>query len=464
MTRRSPRQARRTRFPAGCTGRVSWRVAAVLVLGLASSAAAEPASDGSLAGNDLVVTNVSDSGEGSLRRAILDANARSGPDVISFDSDHGTFAVPRTIRLTGPLPVLTEDVTINGYIEDRLWQATGVTVSGGGAWRVFEVAEGVKATIESITVAEASAPHGGGVLNRGELVIKGVTFLNNAAEHEGGGLANRGGKLTVINSTFYRNRAGRSGGGLASANGTVKVTNSTFSDNSAPRGAGLHSTDQLVLANTILANSEGGADCVAAAGFDAASTNNLIETNEGCGVPISSADPRLGKPRHYNGPTQTMPPGGGSPAINLGDNASAVDQDGVRLKWDQRGNGDPRFVAGVTDIGAFEVQAYPDFVVDTHDDSELRACTPSGPPDCSLRGAITLANASDEPEVITFDPRLFKVPRTIVPGRPLPEIVSEVTLDARGGAEVTLAGEFATLRAAAEGILVLHHIMLESGN
>jgi predicted outer membrane repeat protein len=464
MTRRCPRQARRTHFSANHAARVYKRFAAVLVLGLASSAAAEPASDGSLAGNDLVVTNVSDSGEGSLRRAILDANARSGPDVISFDSDHGTFAVPRTIRLTGPLPVLTEDVTINGYIEDRLWQATGVTVSGGGAWRVFEVAEGVKATIESITVAEASAPHGGGVLNRGELVIKGMTFLNNAAEHEGGGLANRGGKLTVINSTFYGNRAGWFGGGLASAGGTARVTNSTFSDNTAPRGGGLYSNDALVLANTILVNSQDGVDCVATAGVDAASTNNLIETNEGCGHPVSTADPRLGRPEYYNGPTQTMPLGGGSPAINLGDNASAVDEAGRPLVWDQRGNGDPRFVGGITDLGAFERQAFPELVVDTYEDSELRACTRGGQADCSLRGAIALANAMDEPEVITFDPEIFSVPRTIVPEQPLPKITTELPVDARGGAEVTLAGEFAALRAAAEGALVLHHIKLESGN
>jgi hypothetical protein len=436
----------------------------VLGLGLVCGAAAQPAPDADPARNDLVVTSVSDSGAGSLRQAILDANARPGPDVISFESDPGTFDAPRTIALAAPLPVLTEDVTINGAIAGGLWQATGVTVSGGGTWRVLEVARGVKATIESITLAEGSAPMGGGVLNRGVLVVKAVAFLGNSATRDGGGLANLGGKLTVINSTFHRNRAGGSGGGLASFAGTVRVTNCTFSDNGAPAGGGLYSDDHLLLANTILADSRGGADCAATGRLDAASRNNLIETNAGCGLPISTADPNLGNPGYYNGPTRTMPLGAGSPAINLGDNASAVDEADRPLLWDQRGNGDPRFVGGITDIGAFEHQAFPELVVDTYEDSELRACTRSGRADCSLRGAIALANATDEPEIITFDPGIFDVPRTIVPERPLPEITSELTLDARGGAEVTLAGAFAELRGAARGGLVLHHVKLERGD
>ena len=47
---------------------------------------------------------------------------------------------------------------------------------------------------------------------------------------------------------------------------------------------------------------------------------------------------------------------------------------------------------------------------------------------------------------------------------PLPEITSELTLNARGGAEVTLAGAFAELRGAARGGLVLHHVKLERGD
>ncbi len=61
------------------------------------------------------VTNVSDSGPGSLRQAILDANAHPNvldqPDVIRFSIPG---PVPYTIALASPLPDITEGVDIDG--------------------------------------------------------------------------------------------------------------------------------------------------------------------------------------------------------------------------------------------------------------------------------------------------------------------------------------------------------------
>src|SRR5258706_11084212 len=45
------------------------------------------------------VVNTNDSGAGSLRQAITDANANAGADTINFDTA-GVFATPRTITLT----------------------------------------------------------------------------------------------------------------------------------------------------------------------------------------------------------------------------------------------------------------------------------------------------------------------------------------------------------------------------
>src|SRR4051812_30634032 len=63
-------------------------------------------------GATLVVLNTNDSGTGSLRQAIIDANAASGADLINFN-------VPgvgvRTINLMSPLPPITEALTIDGY-------------------------------------------------------------------------------------------------------------------------------------------------------------------------------------------------------------------------------------------------------------------------------------------------------------------------------------------------------------
>ncbi len=392
-------------------------------------------------GNDFAVTTTNDEGEGSLRQAILNANALDGSDTsITFDTTAGPFATPRTIALASELPALTGKVTIDGYIEGRLWLPSGVTVSGGSQQRVFNVAPGAKVTISSLTIAGCLAGNGGGIANRGELVVKGVTFTGNVAVHDGGALANLGGTVTVINSTFANNTAGDSGGGLSNIGGKATVTNCTFSGNKAKNGGALFSSGTLLLRNTILANSDGGADCMVTGALDPASTNNLIEANDGCGKPIITADPILGTLGGYNGPTRTFPLGGGSPAINLGDNASAEDEHGDPLKWDQRGNGDPRFVGGITDIGAFERQALPSLTVDTFEDTELRACTRSGIADCSLRGAIILANAMSRGNVITFDPYVFAVPRTITLTRPLPELSTGMTIDSSGTAGVTVSG------------------------
>ena len=386
----------------------------------------------------LVVTSTADGGEGSLRQAILKANAQEGPVTITFDG--AVFAEPQTIALSDELPEITAQLTIDGYIQKRLWKATGVTVSGDGRFPVFRVSLRGHLTLRNFTIAESCADAGAGVTNLGELVVSGVTFRDNEATMLGGAILNLGGAVTVINSTFARNRAAESGGGLANLGGVVTITNSTFSENAAPEGAGLFSDGELLLRNTILANSEDGMDCVALL-VDSASTNNLIEAGDGCGTPISTADPRLEPLGYFNGPAQTYPLRGGSHAINLGDNAAALDEHGLPLVWDQRGNGDPRFVAGYTDIGAFEYQRHPVLKVDTVDDSDLRACTLPGRGDCPLRGAIELANEKDTPQIVTFDPKVFTDQRTILLTRPLPKISNEITLDATGPGGVTLAAE-----------------------
>src|SRR5262249_44594951 len=60
------------------------------------------------------VTNASDSGAGSLRSAVSQANATTGADVITFDPSF--FNSPRTITLTSGLLALTDsaETTIDG--------------------------------------------------------------------------------------------------------------------------------------------------------------------------------------------------------------------------------------------------------------------------------------------------------------------------------------------------------------
>ena len=76
------------------------------------------------------VTNTNDSGAGSLRQAITDANATTGPDTITFNipaaSDLGCDSGSGvcTISPTTPLPPITDTVTIDGYTQPGSKQNT----------------------------------------------------------------------------------------------------------------------------------------------------------------------------------------------------------------------------------------------------------------------------------------------------------------------------------------------------
>src|SRR5713101_1262491 len=57
-----------------------------------------------------MVINTNDSGPGSLRQAILGANANSGFDTIAFSIGSG----PQTIAPLSPLPAITDPVIVDG--------------------------------------------------------------------------------------------------------------------------------------------------------------------------------------------------------------------------------------------------------------------------------------------------------------------------------------------------------------
>src|SRR5205814_5725954 len=77
-------------------------VAAIAVFALVGAQPARSAS--------FVVANTNDSGPGSLRQAILDANASPGPDTISFAI---SGAGMHTIALLSPLPFVSDPAVID---------------------------------------------------------------------------------------------------------------------------------------------------------------------------------------------------------------------------------------------------------------------------------------------------------------------------------------------------------------
>jgi parallel beta-helix repeat protein len=86
------------------------------------------------------VTTVNDNGVGSLRQAILDANASPGADTINFNIPG---AGVQTIALTNALPNITNAVTINGYSQPG---SSANTLTNGDNAVIFVRLDGTKIT------------------------------------------------------------------------------------------------------------------------------------------------------------------------------------------------------------------------------------------------------------------------------------------------------------------------------
>ena len=118
-------------------------LASVLFIGLASPAGAAT----------FTVSNLNDSGAGSLRQAITDANVASGADTIDFGP-----GVTGTITLGSDFPQITESLTIVGPGSDAL------ALSGAGSHHVFSLDTGGNGTVSlsGVTVTNSVGAAGTG--------------------------------------------------------------------------------------------------------------------------------------------------------------------------------------------------------------------------------------------------------------------------------------------------------------
>src|SRR6516165_4079112 len=117
----------------------------------------------------ITVTNTNDSGAGSLRQAIADAN----------DGDTIDFGVTGIISLTTGELLVDKSVTINGPASDN------VTVDGNHATGVFHVSRvsvnSVTVTISDLTIANGASDYGGGIRNdHADLTLSDCTVSGNS--------------------------------------------------------------------------------------------------------------------------------------------------------------------------------------------------------------------------------------------------------------------------------------------
>jgi parallel beta-helix repeat protein len=332
-----------------------------------------------------------------------------------------TIGVGGAILNHGTLTISNSTLTGNsGWVGGSIYSDGALLVSGStltansagsGGGAVYNTS-GTLTVRDTIVSNNSSAQWGGGIQSLGGvLTVSNSLFTGNIAESSGGGGIYNDGAMTVSNSTFTGNSAGQSGGGIVNwyfnASPQPVLTNVTLTNNrcrtsgSVGSGgglwAGLTSSTPLLLNNTIVAGNFTGSSGAAAddlnGTIDGASAYNLIGTGGSGGLQnglngnlVGVATPGLAPLADYGSPRQTIALLPGSPAINAGKNALAVDATGHLLNGDQRGFN--RVYQGTVDIGAYE--AGPT-VTNTND---------SGPG--SLRQAILDANALPGIDAISF--------------------------------------------------------------
>src|SRR5439155_12063100 len=203
--------------------------------------------EGRLAPAVFEVTNANDAGPGSLRQALLDANAAPSADTITFDSTF--FAAQRTIALTsGELPV-SDAVTITGPGAGLLTVRRDPAAATNFRIFTFAGTSPVAATLAAMTISGGQATNaaaiggasGGGIfVGGGTLTVQDAVVSGNSAGADGGGIASGAANLTLRNTTVTSNAAGisaaaarRAGGGISELGGTLLLENSTISGNSA---------------------------------------------------------------------------------------------------------------------------------------------------------------------------------------------------------------------------------------
>jgi Chlamydia polymorphic membrane protein (Chlamydia_PMP) repeat len=362
------------------------------------------------------VTNLNDSGTGSLRAAIASVNAdttdTSAPgDSIVFESglsgtialSSGQLSLYQPAVIIGPgAGTLTVEASPNARIlyADADLTISGLTLTGGAA--PSSVGGAIVAedplTIDESVLTDNSANYGGAVFGYGGLTVNGSTFSGNSAtsvDGQGGAILSFPDSVTISDSTLSDNTATTVGGAVYANTGSVTVNNSTVTGNTANSGA-IASTgdatlnDSTVAENTVTSGGSGGQVNVFKSGTTATINDSIVSGTGsapdvvlGSGVTgsasyslirdpsapsgdtaittsssdITGQDPQLGPLQFNDGSTETMMPSPTSPVLDQG-KAFGFDTD-------QRGLPRPFVLPTITsvpaggdhsDMGAVEVE------------------------------------------------------------------------------------------------------------
>ena len=212
------------------------------------------------------VTNTNDSGAGSLRQAILDANALGGLDTINFSIVGGD---PYTINLASALPTITDEVFIDGWSENNWVDKPIIALNGSGAGAAHGLnIQADNSTIRGLVIQNFSV---NGILING---ASNTTIVGNYIGTDAAGIIDQGNASHGI--SINNNSNNNTIGGTGANEGNVISGNN---------GSGINinngSSGNSVIGNIIGLNSAGTADLGNGSrgiviGNSAAADNNTI--------------------------------------------------------------------------------------------------------------------------------------------------------------------------------------------
>lgn len=225
----------------------------------------------------ITVINTNDSGPGSLRQALADANY----------GDTIEFAVTGTIALTSGELLVAHDIIISGPGSENL------ALNGNANSRVFHIGSGHTVTISGLTITNGNALDGGGIFNdHARLTLINCAIDGNNGGIRGSGIYNDGDGGGGFASLEIDNSSVRGNSGTVAiyndanfgGHATLVITNSTLSDNvgdairSNACGSPHGGSPQVQITSSTISGNSGGAlfnDCLSNAGI----SNSTISGN-----------------------------------------------------------------------------------------------------------------------------------------------------------------------------------------
>jgi hypothetical protein len=246
-----------------------------------------------------------------------------GRGIVNDESGHTATIIGSTISGNSGGGIGNYDSTLTLTGSTVSGNGTSGTGVGGGIWNEGEHPVGT-VTVTNSTLSGNSAGTGGGIYNSwATVIVRDSTISGNSAAVEGGGIYNYGNSGITYEGVF--------------------ILNTIVAANSAPTSPDVENTGVVPIA--VGQWSSRGHNLIGdGSGISGWKTTDLVGTD---GQPL---DPKLGPLQVNGGPTTTLAPLVGSPALAAGDPTGAP-------LWDQRGPGYARVVNGHMDMGAVETQA-----------------------------------------------------------------------------------------------------------